>query len=86
MIWHYYIKFYFWYLFKATKYIVCVYTGDVRGGGTDASVFITIFGDKGDTGERKLFNSETYKNKFERNQVSTIVDIILWNKMFILIC
>lgn len=59
---------------------MCVYTGDVRGAGTDANVFIIIFGDKGDTGERKLFNSETHRDKFERNQVSIFVVIILLNK------
>ena len=51
------------------KYNVNVYTGDVRGGGTDANVFLTMFGDKGDSGERKLHQSETHKDKFERKQV-----------------
>ena len=49
--------------------MVDVYTGDVRGAGTDANVFLTIFGDKGDSGERKLYKSETHSNKFERGQV-----------------
>ena len=49
-----------------------VYTGDVSGAGTDANVFCTIFGDKGDSGERKLHKSETYKDKFERAHVSVI--------------
>ena len=49
--------------------MVDVYTGDVRGAGTDANVFLTIFGDKGDSGERKLHKSETHSNKFERGQV-----------------
>lgn len=39
------------------------------GAGTDASVFLTLFGDLGDTGERKLGKSENKKNKFERGQV-----------------
>ena len=47
-----------------------MHTGDVRGAGTDANVFIVLFGDRGDTGERKLHKSETYSNKFERGQVS----------------
>ncbi|XP_043937953.1 lipoxygenase homology domain-containing protein 1 isoform X2 [Protopterus annectens] len=50
-------------------YKVSVYTGDVSGAGTDANVFLTIYGDLGDTGERKLSKSETNKNKFERAQV-----------------
>ena len=54
----------------AKKYTVNVYTGDVSGAGTDANVFCTIFGDKGDSGERKLHKSETYTDKFERAHVS----------------
>lgn len=33
------------------KYEVKVYTGDVMGAGTDADVFINIFGEYGDTGK-----------------------------------
>lgn len=44
-------------------------TGDVCGAGTDANVFLTIYGDQGDTGERKLRKSETNSNKFERGSV-----------------
>uniref|UniRef100_H3CLV0 Lipoxygenase homology PLAT domains 1 n=1 Tax=Tetraodon nigroviridis TaxID=99883 RepID=H3CLV0_TETNG len=50
-------------------YKVSVMTGDVYGGGTDANVFLTIYGDQGDTGERKLRKSETNGNKFERGSV-----------------
>lgn len=57
-------------MFADKKYTVEVYTGDMRGGGTDANVFITIFGDQGDSGERPLVKSETHKNKFEKGQVS----------------
>ena len=39
------------------------------GAGTDANVFLTIYGDLGDTGERKLAKSENNKNKFERGEV-----------------
>lgn len=46
-----------------------VRTGDMFGAGTDASVFLTVYGDLGDTGERKLAKSENNKNKFERGQV-----------------
>lgn len=46
-----------------------VITGDVYGAGTDANVFLTIYGDQGDTGERKLRKSETNSNKFERGAV-----------------
>lgn len=50
-------------------YKVSVRTGDMYGAGTDASVFLSIYGDLGDTGERKLAKSENNKNKFERGQV-----------------
>eukprot|EP00794_Sanderia_malayensis_P016965 gene16965-18674_t len=50
------------------KYSIHVYTGDVKGAGTDANVFLTMFGENGDTGERQLRKSETHKDKFERKQ------------------
>uniref|UniRef100_A0A8C7SHR4 Lipoxygenase homology domains 1b n=1 Tax=Oncorhynchus mykiss TaxID=8022 RepID=A0A8C7SHR4_ONCMY len=50
-------------------YKVSVRTGDMYGGGTDAKVFLTIYGDLGDTGERKLSKSESNSNKFERGAV-----------------
>lgn len=53
----------------AHTYTVSVMTGDVYGAGTDANVFLTIYGDLGDTGERKLSKSETNRNKFERGSV-----------------
>lgn len=55
---------------QAKKYTVEVYTGNEKNCGTDANVFITLFGDKGDSGERALRESETNRNKFERNKVS----------------
>lgn len=68
--------------FSVRKYKVHVFTGDVKGAGTDANVFITLYGEYGDTGERQLAKSETYSNKFERGNVS--VEIVLpvclhWN-------
>ncbi|XP_012725509.2 lipoxygenase homology domain-containing protein 1 isoform X1 [Fundulus heteroclitus] len=50
-------------------YKVSVRTGDMYGAGTDANVFLTIYGDLGDTGERKLAKSENNKNKFDRGEV-----------------
>ncbi|XP_077594101.1 lipoxygenase homology domain-containing protein 1 [Stigmatopora nigra] len=50
-------------------YKVSVMTGDMYGAGSDANVFLTIYGDLGDTGERKLSKSETNSNKFERGSV-----------------
>uniref|UniRef100_A0A3P9BMX6 Lipoxygenase homology PLAT domains 1 n=1 Tax=Maylandia zebra TaxID=106582 RepID=A0A3P9BMX6_9CICH len=54
---------------EAHTYTVSVRTGDMYGAGTDANVFLTIYGDLGDTGERKLAKSENNKNKFERGEV-----------------
>lgn len=53
----------------AHTYNVSVRTGDIYGAGTDANVFLTIYGDLGDTGERKLRKSESNSNKFERGAV-----------------
>ena len=41
------------------------YTGNVRGAGTDANVYITVFGKDGDSGQHKLNSS---KNNFERGK------------------
>jgi len=46
-------------------YLVHIYTGDKWGAGTDANVMITIFGEDGDSGERRLDNN---KNNFETGQ------------------
>ena len=39
----------------------------MMGAGTDANVFMVMFGENGDSGELALKSSETYKDKFERN-------------------
>ena len=48
-----------------TRYKISVYTADRRGAGTDANVFIHLFGDKGESGDLNLDNSS---NNFERAQ------------------
>ncbi|GAB0202690.1 lipoxygenasey domain-containing protein 1 [Grus japonensis] len=50
-------------------YKISVFTGDIYGAGTDANVFLNIYGDLGDIGERKLSKSEMNFNKFEREWV-----------------
>ena len=50
---------------------VLVKTADVRGAGTDSDTWITVYGSKGDSGERELF--ATGKNCFERNKLDTFV-------------
>jgi len=52
-----------------TKYLVEVFTGDEKYGGTDAEVFLTIYGEKSDTSEKHLAKSNTHFDKFERNHV-----------------
>lgn len=48
------------------KYEIIVITGDEKGAGTDANVFITIFGSNGDSGCRQL--RQRFRNLFEREQ------------------
>eukprot|EP00049_Salpingoeca_infusionum_P008102 m.131391 g.131391 ORF g.131391 m.131391 type:complete len:2461 (+) comp13915_c0_seq1:231-7613(+) len=50
-------------------YTVRVKTGSVKNASTDADVYLTIFGKKGDTGQLRLLRSETFKDPFERNHV-----------------
>nr|XP_006814608.1 PREDICTED: lipoxygenase homology domain-containing protein 1-like [Saccoglossus kowalevskii] len=49
------------------KYQVATVTGDYWNGGTDADVYITMYGEKGDTGPRHLHRSKR-SNKFEKGQ------------------
>ena len=62
------------------RYEIHVYTGDVKSAGTDANVFLTMFGENGDTGERPLSKSELHKDKFERGQVWKSSDQIIFLK------
>ena len=47
------------------SYIVHIFTGSKMTAGTDANVLITMYGEKGDSRERKLDNIEY---TFERNK------------------
>lgn len=51
---------------KPIQYEVAVYTADVAHAGTDANVNIVIYGDNGDTGQRKL--TKKMVNLFEKGQ------------------
>lgn len=51
------------------KYRVTICTGNVGGSGTDASVFLNIIGELGDTGERLMVTSKNNVNKFEKGNV-----------------
>ena len=43
-----------------------MYTGDVRGAGTNSNVFLVLYGDNGKSDEFKL---RTKSDNFERGQV-----------------
>ncbi|KAK7934244.1 hypothetical protein WMY93_005140 [Mugilogobius chulae] len=53
------------------KYEIIVITGDVKGAGTDANVFITLYGVNGDSGKRPL--RQKFRNLFERGQTDRFV-------------
>ncbi|KAK9408787.1 lipoxygenase domain-containing protein 1 [Crotalus adamanteus] len=53
---------------EANTYEVHVITGVIWGAGTDANVYLSIYGERGDTGERHLKYSN-HLNKFEKKQV-----------------
>lgn len=52
-----------------TSYHTRIKTGDCFGAGTDANVFMKIFGEKGDSDKMQLNSSDNTKNKFERGQI-----------------
>ncbi|XP_013396607.1 lipoxygenase homology domain-containing protein 1 isoform X2 [Lingula anatina] len=56
-------------VFSVYKYQVEVYTGDKSGAGTNANVYLQVFGERGDTGKRKLLKSTNNSNKFEQGQL-----------------
>ena len=47
------------------SYVLHIFTGGKLTAGTDANVLITLFGENGTSGEKKLDNIE---NNFERNK------------------
>lgn len=52
------------------QYEVEIITGNHWAAETDADLFVTIFGDKGDSGRRKLYHSYQEGDKFQRGKVS----------------
>lgn len=63
------------------SYEVHVFTGTMWGAGTDANVYITVYGEIGDTGERRLRKSNSL-NKFEKGQVKE-KELFVRNKMLL---
>ena len=49
-------------------YHLAIKTGDEKNSGTDASVWVQVYGDKGDTGHVQLKKSGMMENLFERGQ------------------
>ena len=56
--------------FLVEVYEVLVYTGDRWAAGTDADVYLTLYGTRGDTGRRYLTHAEGSEEKFRRDQVT----------------
>lgn len=52
------------------RYRVTVCTGELRNAGTDANVYLCLYGDVGDTGERLLFNCKNNVDMFLKGNVS----------------
>jgi len=46
-----------------------VKTSNVKGAGTDANVYVVLFGANGDSGDLHLKKSETNKSPFENDQL-----------------
>lgn len=59
--------------FSDTSYKITVKTSDLRGAGTNANVYIVLFGENGDSGELHLKDTENGENPFQRNQFDSFV-------------
>ncbi len=51
------------------KYQVEVYTMDVEYADTEAGVYLTVYGQRGDTGRRRLLKSLNTEKMFQQGQV-----------------
>ncbi|XP_073440095.1 oxygen-regulated protein 1 [Dendrobates tinctorius] len=58
-------------ILPVNQYIVSVHTGDHWGAETLANVYITLYGEQGDSGARKLQKSSIPGDKFTRNKVDS---------------
>ena len=61
------------------KYEVKVHVGDRWAADTDANMYITLHGSKGDSGRRCLYHSLDNDLKFQKNQVRCVLNIRLAN-------
>ncbi|XP_040289065.1 oxygen-regulated protein 1 [Bufo bufo] len=58
-------------LIPVNQYIVSVHIGDHWGAETFANVYITLYGERGDSGARQLYKSSIPGDKFTRNKIDT---------------
>lgn len=63
-------------LLSVTTYEVYITTGELWNAGTMANVYLSIYGEKGDTGSRKLSRSRSAM-KFLRGQVSKQISLCM---------
>ena len=60
-------------------------TSDTSGAGTDANVFLVLYGTHGDTGKRKL--EQKRRDLFERNQTDKfVIEAIDLGMVYLLMC
>mgnify|MGYP000392153796 CR=1 FL=1 len=59
-------------LISVFTYELEIYTGEQFKAGTDANVSVQLYGERGDTGLRRLMDSKTNSNKFEGGEVSQL--------------
>ncbi|KAF7243956.1 Lipoxygenase-likey domain-containing protein 1 [Varanus komodoensis] len=57
---------------EVNKYVVSVFTGDISGSGTDADVFINIFGQYGDT--VKIIRSKFHPSSWNEDEDDDVDD------------
>ncbi|XP_073487711.1 oxygen-regulated protein 1 isoform X2 [Aquarana catesbeiana] len=60
-------------LLAVNQYIVAVHTGDHWGAETLANVYLTLYGERGDSGARKLHKSLIPGDKFTRNKTDCFI-------------
>ncbi|GCB66519.1 hypothetical protein scyTo_0004980 [Scyliorhinus torazame] len=54
-------------------YHIHVFTGNKPGAETDANVYVNIFGERGDSGKRKLHKSQNNQIIFQKDQMDTFI-------------
>ena len=76
-------------LAQITTYNVCVYTGDKLGAGTDANVYIVLYGEVDDTGCLTLLcidvGFHVYIFYTQRQQPAFLCTVVLHNKIEIIL-